>query len=484
MLWPQMFFGAEPAVARPAVLHVDLAKAIQMALARNFSIEVQRFDPKIAEQRVVQQLGRFDPNLTLAGSRDENTTRSIFSQAQRFPAADIIRQDRVSFGLTGLTPLGTEYDLGFSAVNSTGSLNRFEGNYTNTLSLGLRQPLLRNFGTDTNLAQIRIARNNVLISDWGLRRQIIDTITETITIYNNLHLAHESLRVARGFQELARQVYNDNEARVRIGVMSPLDVTTARAEVARREEAVIVAQRAVFDNENFLKQIITNDLQRMLDIRVEIDPPPTPTFYASVAQGIDDALQLRPDYRQNLIDIQNQHILVAFTKNQALPRLDLQTSLDLLGFDNDIGTATSRIGHSDRTAWSIGTIFSVPIPNREGKGAVVAAKLTAAQALVNLHRLEQQIVVDVDNAIGQIVTTRQRIESTQEASKLAVESLNAGEERLKAGTGTTFEVLELQRNLADAELAELRARADYNKAVSEYHRQTGTTLLMHGVKTE
>ena len=91
------------------------------------------------------------------------------------------------------------------------------------------------------------------------------------------------------------------------------------------------------------------------------------------------------------------------------------------------------------------------------------------------------MVVDVDNASGQVITSRQRIVSTSEASRLAEESLDAGQERLRAGTGTTFEVLELQKRLIEAEAAELRARADYNKAVSEYERQTGTALRKHGV---
>ena len=74
--------------------------------------------------------------------------------------------------------------------------------------------------------------------------------------------------------------------------------------------------------------------------------------------------------------------------------------------------------------------------------------------------------------------------ANREARRLARESLSAGEARLVAGTGTTFEVLQLQKQLADAETAELRAIADYNKAVAQYRLQTGTTLQVHGVKVE
>ena len=104
-----------------------------------------------------------------------------------------------------------------------------------------------------------------------------------------------------------------------------------------------------------------------------------------------------------------------------------------------------------------------------------------AKALVALQQLEQQIVVDVDNASGQVITSRERITSTREARRLARETLDAGEARLRAGGSTTFEVLELQKKLTESEAAVLRAEADYNKAIGEYYRQTGTALRVHNV---
>lgn len=481
---PLLCRGGDPTIARATVLHVDLPKAIQMALAKNFAIQVQRFDPQIAQQQIRQQLGRFDPNLEFSALRSEQTTRDVFTGVEHLSRSEVTQVDRFGIGLSGLTPWGLTYDL---SLGTTKDANIFSGSdalQRSDATLNVRQPLLRDFGTDSNLAQLRIARNNALVSEWQLRQRIIDTITETIAVYNDLHLAYENLRVATGFRDLARQLLADNTKRAEIGVMSPLNITTARAEAAQREEAVILTQRQVKNNENFLKQLITNDLQRILDVRVEIEPPPSPSFSANVAAGIADALQIRPDYRQAIIDIENRRITIAFRKDQALPRFDLQASLSLLGFDNDFGTSFDRVPRRDQTAWTIGAIFSVPIPNREGRGAVVAAQLSAAQALVNLQRLEQQIVVDVDNASGQIITAHQRIESTHVAAQLAAESHEAAQGRLRADTGTTFEVLELQRRLAEAEFSEVRARADYNKAVSEYHRQTGTTLRVHRVAVD
>jgi outer membrane protein TolC len=475
---PLTVFGGEAIpVMRPELLRLTAEGAIQAALSKNFSIEVERFTPQIAKEGVTGALGHFDPVFDMTVERNENSQAEIFASGVRLPVRVVNRLDNFSAGLSGATAIGLTYDLGLGTRNDD-----FQDELSTTASLALRQPILRGFGTAANLAQVRIARNNVLVSEWSLKRRIIDIITETTFVYNELFLAEEGLRVAERSRELARQLLADNEARVKIGVMSKLDVAEARASVAAREEGVILAQRAILDNQNLLKQLVTNDIERLLDVRVEISAPPSPAFRADVPAGIELALALRPDYRQAILDLERRNITLAFTKNQALPRLDLLGSLALLGFDNDLGSSISRLGSRDQTAWTIGAIISIPIPNRERRSEVNAAKLECAKALVALKELEQQIVVQVDNASGQVITSRQRIVSTAEASRLAQISLDAGQERLKTGTGTTFEVLGLQRTLIEAEAAQLRARTDYNKAISEYRRQTGTALREHNVQ--
>jgi outer membrane protein TolC len=481
LLFPLAVRAGEKNIARPTELRLTLESAIQAALAKNFSIQVQRFEPKIAKEIVTRELGQFDPVFELTAERGEDTSTDVFSNSIHLATRSVNRTDRFSAGLRGATALGLTYDLGIGSRNVLGTFNRFFDDYQSKASIALRQPLLRDFGPAANLAQVRIARNNQLVSEWSLRKRIIDIITETNFVYNELHFAHENMRVAIRSRELARQLLKDNQARVEIGVKSPLDVTEARAQVAAREEGVILAQRAVLDNENLLKRLVTSDLESLLAVRVVIAPPPSPGFTADVPGGIREALDLRPDYRQAVLEIERRNITLAFARNQSLIRFDLVGSLALLGFDNDLGGSFERVPRRDQTAWTVGAIVSIPIPNREGRGAKNAALLEAAKSLVALQELEQQIVVDVDNSSGQITTSHERIASTSEASRLAKESLDAGEERLRAGTGTTFEVLELQKKLTEAEAAELRARSDYNKAISEYQRQTGTSLRVNNV---
>jgi outer membrane protein len=382
-----------------------------------------------------------------------------------------------SAGVSGVTVWGLGYDIGTTA-------RKIDEQWSSDLSFSVRQPLLRGAGTEANLASIRIAQNNVLSSEWTVKNRIIQVITEVIEVYNELHYAHENLDVSRRSQERARQLLQDNIKRLEIGVMKPLDVTTAQSEVAAREVAVIAAARSVKDQENFLKQLVTADLLPILNKKVEISVPPRLRFVDNVVQGVAQALELRPDYRQAKIDLANRRIALAFEKNQALPQLDLTASLSLNGFDDDFSTSYSRLASRDESDWSGGVIFSYPIGNRAARGRVNAEKLGIAQALVDLKRLEQDIIVQVDNARGAVVTARQQIEATEEARRLAQESLDSGQKSLVAGTTTVYEVLELQEDLATTERAALRAIADYNKAVARYHQTTGTTLGVHRVAVE
>lgn len=476
--------------AAEKVLDLTLTKAVHMALEKNFSIKIDRFEPQIARERERTAKARFDPGWDFSYQRGEITARNAFvrstttNKGSHFEINGISQDATWSTGVSGVTVWGLGYDVGLSTLTQGGTANRFDEDFTSAATFGLTQPLLRDAGTDANLAGVRIARNNTLASEWALRDRVMRVITSVIAVYNDLHFSKENLEVAVRSRELARQLLRDNIKRVEIGVMKVLDVTTAQAEVAAREEGVITATRAMKDQENFLKQLITADLLAILRTKVTITPPPSPGYSGEIVAAISQALELRPDYRQARLDLENRNISLRFEKNQKLPRLDLRASLTLNGFDDDFGSSARRVGSRDETDWSVGAIFSIPIGNRAALGRTNAARLEVAQALVGLQRIEQEIIVRVDNSRGAILTARQRIEATRESRRLAKESLAAGEKRLIAGSGTVFEVLELQKKFAEAETAALQAQSDYNKAVAGFEFETGRTLRAHGVNLD
>lgn len=467
-------------------------EAVQLALQKNFAIEGASFDPLIGRAQLRSASGKFDPVLTLAYTRDENEQdlSGLFVTAGP-NASDGLDQpglftrdvrDFAEANVGGLTPWGLTYELGMTIENRQNSTSNYDDRYTTFAGLTITQPLLRNFGTGVTMASVRLARANAAISDWAYRGQVIDTVTRVAEVYNELWFASGNAEVERRSRALARQLAADNRRRAEIGVMSPLDVLQAETDVAGREERVLVAEREQADNENFLKQLVTNRVEDVLAIRIDIVPPPmAPGIEENRRADLAAAVENRPDFRLALLDLEKKNINVVFTRSQALPQLDLVASLGSNGIDRELSDSINRAVGNNAATFSVGGVFSLPVPNRTALGNLEAAKLEVARQLVELKRLEQGILIEVDNTAGRVETAAKRIEAARVARLLAGETLAAGEARLRAGTATTFEVLQFQRDLAAAEISEIRARADYNIAVARYERATATTLVRNNI---
>ena len=488
-----------PATTRGAegTLDINLRDAIQLALGKNFQIRAARYTPQIARANQLSASGKFDPVAGVSVTYDSNNQelRTLNNNlvaptvTPGSPTPDLFAVQtgtEVDSSITGLTPWGLTYDLGASTTRNTNN-RRANDTFNSFVGIDITQPLLRNFGTDANLANLRIARADRAISEWTLRDRIINVITDTVNTYCELFFATENLAVEERSKELAAQLLRDNLKRAEIGVMSPLDVIQARADLASREERVLVAQRSMLDNENFLKQLVTDEVFRVLDTRLTIAPlPALPGFRADPEKDFPKAFELRPDYRQALLELQKRQINVVFSRNQALPRLDLVASFGINGIDSSLSDSIQRATGqaTNNYTWSAGLVGSLPIPNREAAGKLQADKLEIARSLVELKRLEQAILVEADNAAGQIDTTRKRIEATGVALDFSRKTLEAAQARLASGTSTTFEVLQFQRDLATAEINELRARADHIRAIAAYARSTGLTLEKNGISID
>ena len=471
--------AADPAGNPGRVEKITLDAAIQRALAKNFSIRVSSFDASIAAAQFTQALGKFDPILSGTYNHSENESPQLINASTGLrPAATATESDNYNLSLNGLLPTGLTYQLGATSANSRGTFNLFADNFSTFAGVSGRQPLLRDAGFGPTLASIRIAQTNRNISEWQFKNTLINTITSVIVTYNELNFAHASLRSARRAHELAATLLAENEKRHKVGSMSEYEVTTARSRLANREEGILFAQRAVFETENFLKQLITDEhTPDLLNLHFEIEPPALPpAVVVNAATDFQEALKKRPDYQQAVLNVKRSDINFRLQRNQLLPRIDVVGSYGYNGNDTDFGVSRQQVRSEDFRSYSYGAVVSIPLTFTTERGRYRAAKLQLRQSETSLQSLEQGIVVAVGNAAGQIETTRRRVEVTRQARELGQQTLDSEVKRLRAGTGATFFVVQQQEVLAFLEVSEARAQSDYQKALADYDRQLGITL--------
>ena len=260
--------------------------------------------------------------------------------------------------------------------------------------------------------------------------------------------------------------------------MSVVDVLQAEAAVASRVEQVLVAEKAIRDQEDQLRRLLhpaEADLRQ--DTRLTLVDQPIVTLEPlGLEEAIDTAISQRPEITQAMKHLETSHLNTKFAKNQILPNLSFQATMGLAGLGKDYGDAVNRSFNGDFYAYGAGLLLSYPLGNRSAWSTYNKRKLEAENAESSLESVRQLIIVGVREAVRRIQTDFKRIETTRAARIMAEKQLQVEHERLKVGLSITRFVLDSQRDLATAQGNELRATVDYNKALSNLARHKATTL--------
>jgi len=481
-------------------LLLSLQDCIQTALKNNLDLAVEAYNPKMSEEEIRKEKGVFDPlfysELDYAEYKVPTNRGGFYLTLapglKIFP--DEYENRTWDVGLKQRLLTGTSYDLRFqnsrwySLLDPSINANfyAFNPSYTSVLSLTLTQPLLKNFGLDVNRAKINIARNNKEISLQQFRGQVFKVVSEVQSAYWDLVAAMESLEVNRRSLKLAQDLLEINKAKVKAGTLAPLEIVAAEAEVAAREEGVIVAENQIRSVEDRLRRILNLPRDSQLWER-PIRPAEKPVLAEisfSEEESLKRALELRPEYVQAKKDLTNKDIYARFARNQLFPSLNLQGSAGLNGIGENWHDSFHELRGGDYYSYAVGLVLEVPLGNRSARGEYAKACLDRDKSKATLVNLEQKITLEIREAIRQIQTNRKRIDATEKARILAEKKLEVEQKKLSVGMSTNFEVLRTQRDLLEAETNWIKALLDYTKSLVELERAEGTILERHNITLE
>jgi len=472
------------------VLELSLEDAVKRALDNNLDIAVDRFNPTVGAEGVRQALGAYDPFLsgTLSTASQKSPATSAFSGGVKVTTDTQLW----NFGVNQYLPTGGTFNITFNSnkTDTNSVFTTFNPTYTSFFSLNLTQPLLRNLKLDSAREGIRVAKKSREISDVQFRQTVINTVASTKQGYYDLIAAIDNLDAQQKSLDLAKKLLNENEIKVRVGTLAPLDVVSAQAEVASREEGVIRPEAAILDTEDALKRLIfpKND-PATWDLRIiPKDRPSAEPVRVDVATAIQNALEKRTDVVVARKNLEKADISVDFARSQVLPQVDFVASYGSTGVGGTqlnrqglggpiistvpggyVDAAGDAVGIANPT-WSVRLNLTYPIMNRQAAAQSAQARLFKDQALISFQLLELQVAQQVRVAARAVETNSKRIATTRAARILQEQRLDAEEKKFAAGMSTNFLVTQAQRDLADARVAEIQAIADYSKSVVELQR--------------
>jgi outer membrane protein TolC len=403
---------------------------------------------------------------------------------------------------------GTSMNLSFgNARTSTNSLfSSLNPSVNSNFRLTVRQRLLAGFGLGPNLRFIRIARNNREISDVSFRGQVIATVVQIQNIYWDLVNAYEDVKVKERSLGLAQKTLSDNRKQVEIGTLAPIEIVRADAEVATRNQDLIVSQTNLQLQQLLIKNAITRNLTDPVLAAAPVIPTdmmqlPPQEPVVPTQDLLAEALSHRWELSQARIDLTNRDINQKSARNALLPTLDLFAwygGSGLSGQDNpsDPGSPPAGIPiggfpssfatlfRGDFPDYAVGVSMSIPIRNRAAQADQVRSQLEYRQAQMRLQQLQNQIGIEVRNAQFSVQQNRARVEAARSAREFAAQSLDAEQKKYALGASTNTLVLQAQRDLTQAESNLVAATAAYEKSRVELDRVTGATLTRSGIRME
>lgn len=505
---------------------LSLEDCIEISLRHNLDLQIKRVNPEISRFTLEAVYGAYDPSLSISGEHDYSLSPGgIDAQGRNFSGIEA-DSDRFSAGLSGLLPWGTTYNFGGSLADQYGTrpsfltvpagTQIFTNNFfdvqnnqnvqflsTNTItsvvptrqpfettagSVGLftvRQPLLKNFWIDSTRLQILLDRGSLKQSELDVRLQVMTTVTAVEEAYYNLMFAQENIKVQQKALELAERLVSENKKRVEVGALAPLDEKQAESQAAGSRADLLAAIGTEDTQQRVLKNLLSDDYSQWKDVSIQ---PNTPLLAVPERFDLQESwrkgLAQRPEVLQERISREKQGHILRFQKNQLYPQLDLFGTAGYNASAGEFSGAFDQFANRDNPYWSYGAQITVPLSRKTARNNYYSAKATKEQIELQLKQLEQNVLIDIENAIAVANTRFQQVNATREARIYAEAALGAEQKKLESGKSTSFEVLRLQRDLTTARSAEIRSLADYNIALSEIALKEGSTMERRHVSLE
>jgi outer membrane protein TolC len=463
---------------------------------------------------VVSQIGPVPPNLDpnlFTSVQAGHLTTPLTNQSlnQTSVLTNDYRQFVFQYSQQFIT--GTNAQLTFvdyhSLLNS--STPTFNPSATGLLDLVVTQNLLQGFNIGVNNRDIRVARNNMKVSNLQLKLQVATTVSAALNLYWDLVSFIDAVRIKEQALATSQKLYEDDQKMVKIGSLPAVEVTRAAAQVSVSKEDLLFAQTNVQQQEIVLKNALSRNAiaNAWLDDvhMVPLNPIEVPKTdeIKPLPELLPEAMANRVEIERSNINIDSQKILIKGDRNGLLPTLQAFLELTNNGLSGPVnptyngqngppdtyfiggtGNLLGQIFRRDFPNYSAGVSLTIPFRNRAAQADYVTDELQLRQAELQFQRAANQVRVDVKTALIGLQQARARYETAVDTRRLGEQSLKDEQNRFQHGVSSVTLVIQAQRDLATDQDAEVQAMANYTHAKIAFDMAMGRTLELNHISMQ
>jgi outer membrane protein TolC len=453
---------------------------------------------------VLTQLGpsipSLDPSFSIFAQAQHQTipqsntllsgTQSLVIGTRTFQAS---YSQATNFGLSGSMSFSSQYQKVNSAFYS---LNPYA---TANLDVSLTQNLLNGFGRAVNTRNILVQKNNLKVTDLQFKQQVVTTVSAALNLYWDIVSFDQEVKSRQQAVATAQQLFENNRRQVQIGTLAEIEVTRAQSQLLAARQDLLIAQTNQLQQETILKNVLsrsgvgTTDLANVHIVPLDKIVVPERDEVKPLEALIAEALNARVEIETDRINLESNRTNLAGVKSSLKPSLQAFAQATNNGLSGDatafalaqggvpvfaggFGNALSQIFRRNYPNYSAGFSLNIPLRNRAAQADYVTSMLEIRQSELNLQKQINQVRVDVQNALIGIQQARVRYEAAVEARKLSEATFEGDQKKYELGAATPYQVVQDQRDLANAQSSEVQAMANYSHARIALEQAVGATL--------
>lgn len=457
---------------------ISFTDAITLALKQNLELQAATYNTRSVAASLKSAYGLYDPVLKVdfkSGEMRDILNLSFFSS----PTENEYQESSVS--LIQKLPFGTELTLaGTLREDDALPAPTINPSHDSQVSLGIVQPVLKGFGPTVFAQKVVFASSDKQIALQDLRQQAFSVVAAVRNAYLGVLQSQYELSYRQTSVELARRIVQENNARVKAGILAPVEKLEAEVGLQARERLLLDSHRNFDDALDQFNLLINAEEKIYLPIIQNFNM----NYQTSEEAGIQSGLMKRPDVIRRMKEIEKVRTERTIARNSLLPELDVVASYSQNGLSDNADDSIEITKDGDYDSWEVGVRFSYPLGSIESRNEVKRSEIRLRQERALLTQLRNEVRRDVRSAIRNIDVSRKKTEVAKRGHDLAREKLRILLKSREVGLATTRDVLDGEEDLASARTDQITSVADYFKAVTEYLRVTGTLLESENIVFE
>ena len=468
------FIQIHAGLAEDLYIELSLKECIERVLVENLSFKSSYLGLRTDELSIIQAESRFDPALSLNMNRSHSETPTYF---EYFDVKSIeSKNTQLDFTLNQNISTGANWGIGF--YNSLSESNiETEKNYTSNFGININQPLLKGFGKKINRSNIFLARLSKETTLYDLEDGATTLVFNVQRAYWNLVYARESLEVMEMSVAQADSLLNYNRKGLELGILTESDVLEAESMFLSRKQDVLDQKSRIQADEDALRRLLNltsgEDWRKRI---VPADEPSVTDIETDTGTALAKAVQLRPDFKIALKQLEQYELNRTLAKNNMKPSLNLNARYNIHGSGKTYSKDLRDMGDFQQYGWQVGLLFSYPLKNRNAKAEHEKRIVDIKRANLSIEDLENRILTEIRTGARNVEIFRERIDVTKLAVEVDELKLRKEEERFRNQLSTSYFVLQFQTDLANSRNQYNKALMDYTMAVVELQRARGTLL--------